>query len=266
MELQLGLAETKPGQSHTELLSELADQAAPWLDPKALETFRHDWRLNDYYLGSAKDLSSLTQSEPEAEPRLALRLLQALHHHLHPQAPGSPFEREDRWQQLIGNSKKRYRLFNKKEESPSAKLVKTGLQLRKLNRPFGVNLIGHAFEVFGIGEDVRMAARALQAAGVPCCVIHHPAGNGAACTDSSLEPLICSDPKGGPYAFNLVCMTAPIQARWLLESGLDPLRGRYTIAAWPWETRQWPDVWEGLLEIVDEVWPSSTFTAQPEPA
>ncbi len=25
-----------------------------------------------------------------------------------------------------------------------------------------VNLIGHAFEVFGIGEDIRMAARALQ--------------------------------------------------------------------------------------------------------
>ena len=42
-------------------------------------------------------------------------------------------------------------------------------------RPFGVNLIGHAFEMFGIGEDIRMAARALQAADVPCCVIHHPA-------------------------------------------------------------------------------------------
>ena len=32
--------------------------------------------------------------------------------------------------------------------------------------------IGHAFEVFGIGEDIRMAARSPQAAGVPCCVIY----------------------------------------------------------------------------------------------
>ena len=56
-------------------------------------------------------------------------------------------------------------------------------------RPFGVNLIGHAFEMFGIGEDVRMAARALQAADVPCCVIHHPAANGASCDDRTLEPL-----------------------------------------------------------------------------
>ena len=37
---------------------------------------------------------------------------------------------------------------------------------------FGVNLIGHAFVMFGIGEDIRKAARALQAADVPCCVIH----------------------------------------------------------------------------------------------
>ena len=125
-----------------------------------------------------------------------------------------------------------------------------------------MNLIGHAYEVFGIGEDIRMAARALQKAGVPCCVIHHPADNGAACIDRSLEPLICTDPNGGPYAFNMVCMQASIYARWLLQSGLDPLRERYTIAAWPWETLQWPDVWDPLLEVVDEVWPSSTFTAQ----
>ena len=128
-------------------------------------------------------------------------------------------------------------------------------------RPFGVNLIGHAFEMFGIGEDIRMAARALQAADVPCCVIHHPAANGAACNDRTLEPLICSDPAGGPYAFNLVCMAAPIQARWLRQVGCDPLRERYTIASWPWETQQWPDAWMPLLDVADELWPSSQFTA-----
>ena len=78
------------------------------------------------------------------------------------------------------------------------------------------------------------------------------------CTDRSLEPLLCSSPNGGPYAFNLVCMTAPIQARFA-SIGFDPLREKYTIAAWPWETRQWPDVWEPPLEVDDL--PSSTFTA-----
>jgi hypothetical protein len=128
-------------------------------------------------------------------------------------------------------------------------------------RPFGVNLIGHAFEVFGVGEDIRMAVRALQSAAVPCCVIYHPAGNGAACIDRSLEPLLCTDPAGGPYAFNLVCMTAPMQLEWMRKNGLAPLRGRYNIAAWPWETQQWPKAWLSLLEMTDELWPSSTFTA-----
>ena len=40
------------------------------------------------------------------------------------------------------------------------------------NRPFGMNLIGHVFEMFGIGEDIRMAARALQA--VICTVAWSP--------------------------------------------------------------------------------------------
>ena len=125
-------------------------------------------------------------------------------------------------------------------------------------RPFGVNLIG-ALEIFGIGEDVRMAARAAQL--TYRCVIHHPAANGSACTDRTLEPWICSDPTGGPYAFNLVCMAAPIQARWLRQVGCDPLRERYTIASWPWETQQWPDAWMSMLDVADELWPSSQFTA-----
>ena len=128
-------------------------------------------------------------------------------------------------------------------------------------RPFGVNLIGHAFEMFGIGEDVRMAARALQAADVPCCVIHHPAANGASCDDRTLEPLICNAPEGGPYAYNLVCMAAPIQAAWMRKVGFDLLRERYTITSWPWETQQWPDAWMPLLDVADELWPSSKFTA-----
>ena len=128
-------------------------------------------------------------------------------------------------------------------------------------RPFGVNLIGHAFDVFGISEDIRMVARALAAAGVPFCVINYPAANGAASTDRSLEPWLCTDPNGGPYVFNLVCMAAPIQARWLRQCGLAPLRERYTVSEWPWEAQKWPHPWLPLLQVADELWPASSFTA-----
>lgn len=140
--------------------------------------------------------------------------------------------------------------------SPEVKILTPFLQ-----RPYGVNLIGHAFEIFGIGEDIRMAVRALQSANVPCCVIYHPAANGAICSERCLEPLLCTDPSGGPYAFNLVCMAAPIHARWLRHFGLAPLRERYTITSWPWETMMWPDPWNPLLQVADELWPSSSFTA-----
>jgi hypothetical protein len=56
-------------------------------------------------------------------------------------------------------------------------------------------------------------------------------------------------------------MAAPIQARWLRQVGCDPLRERYTIASRPWETQQWPDAWMPLLDVADELWPSSQFTA-----
>ncbi len=129
-------------------------------------------------------------------------------------------------------------------------------------RPFGVNLIGHAFEVFGIGEDVRMAALALQSAGVPFCVVNVPARNGAAASDRSLEPHTLPPGELGPYRFNLVCLAAPSHGAWIAREGLAQQRGRTTIVAWPWETQTWPQAWECLILLADGLWPSSTFTAQ----
>ena len=110
MDLQLGLAETEPGQSHTELLRELADQAAPWIDPKVLESFRHNWHLNNDPQGTTKESSPATQSKTLSVPSLAVQLLAALHPQLHPNAPGSPVERETRCQQLIDKHQQHYRV------------------------------------------------------------------------------------------------------------------------------------------------------------
>ena len=53
--------------------------------------------------------------------------------------------------------------------------------------------------------------------------IQHPAANGAACSDRSLESRICTHPMSGPYPFNYVCMSAPIEARWIQQAGFEPL-------------------------------------------
>lgn len=255
LELQLGIAKLPQGQSTHELLSALHELASPWLDTIQSRDFCRDWNLNT---------SKNTVNEIEDDPGLndqtqsfPIQLFLALHPHLSPDAPGSPFQRSVRLKKAIDDTLHRYPLLKCEYAVP----VKSTSSSKFRGRPFGVNLIGHAFEVFGIAEDVRMACRALQAVDVPCCVIHHPAENGAQSHDRSIENLICTDPNGGPYAFNLVCLAAPIHARWLLQSGMNSLDSAYTIAAWPWETSQWPDAWMPLLQVVDEIWPSSNFTA-----
>ena len=253
LDLQQGLAQLPEGQSPTQHLAELTDQAENWMQPDALAQFRYDWLLHP------STAPTLQAAEREAAAlqltnHRPVRLLQALHPELQLNASGSPAGPHRRLQHAVHTWSGTYPLLHQPPARPAA--VQPFLE-----RPFGVNLIGHALDRGGNGEDVRMAASALQSAGVPCSVINHPALNGASGCDNSLEPLLCSDPAGGPYAFNLVCLTAQIQARWHLQAGVDPLRERYTLAAWPWETHLWPQAWLPLFEMVDELWPSSGFTA-----
>ena len=76
------------------------------------------------------------------------------------------------------------------------------------DKEFGVNLIGHAFNIIGLGEYLRMIAKALDAAGIPYCVINIPIGCGVSDQDRSLEQKVLPSNVEPPYAFNLLCMTA----------------------------------------------------------
>jgi hypothetical protein len=64
-----------------------------------------------------------------------------------------------------------------------------------------------------------MAALALKSAEVPFCVMDHPASNGTRADDYSLDPWMVEPGTAGPYLFNLICMAAPVHARWLLQDG-----------------------------------------------
>lgn len=264
LELQLGLASLPSGETLGAHLEALVRQCEPWLTPQAMRAFRNQWLLDP------QTAPAMVAAEDKAAAlalpsHLAVRLLQAVHPALRLEAPGPPAGPHLRLYDAVANHRQASPLLRElpipPESAPRPISSSEHPPVPLTGRPFGVNLIGHAFEVFGIGEDIRMAARALQWAGVPCCVINHPAANGAPASDRALEPLLWADPLGGPFAFNLVCMAAPIQARWLLQTGFAPLLGRFTLVAWPWETQRWPEAWCPLLEVADELWPSSTFTA-----
>lgn len=259
-ELQLGIAQLPP---HTDLAHHLADlfqQARPYLNREARAQLREEWLLDP------ASASALVAAEQKAAQRhwhraLPVQLLQALQPPLQLHTPGPLAGPHRRLENAVLQQADAFPLLQTLI-APPRHSSHAGPFPRFQDRAFGVNLIGHAFDVFGIGEDIRMAARALASAQVPFCVIDHPAGNGAARSDPSLAAFVNSNPGGGPYAFNLVCMTASVQARWLLQHGLDGLRERYTLVAWPWETQQWPDPWRAVLVAADELWPSSRFTSE----
>lgn len=121
-------------------------------------------------------------------------------------------------------------------------------------QPFGVNLIGYAYGELGIGEDLRMAARALEAAGIPFVILNVSPGVDEG--DRSVAAWVAAAPR---YRYNLFCLTALEHARVYLEQGSGLLAGRYTIGYWPWELQRWPAAWAHSFALVDEVWASSRY-------
>ena len=127
-----------------------------------------------------------------------------------------------------------------------------------LHRPFGVNLIGYVYGQLGIGEDVRMAAKAMLAASVPFTMLDFPPGAEVPQNDRSMAAHVSNN---GPFAFNLFCMTAMEHGRFYAERGsTSQIAGRYNIGYWPWELSRWPDQWQQLVQLVDEVWVSTQHT------
>lgn len=130
-------------------------------------------------------------------------------------------------------------------------------------RPFGANLIGFAFGELGIGEDVRMAVAACEAAGIPFSVINISPGSHLRQADQALAEYVTTTDKQieqAPYSINVFCLTAFDTARVALERGKSLFEGRYNIGWWPWELPVWPKDWAYVFGLVDEVWAATDFT------
>ena len=142
--------------------------------------------------------------------------------------------------------------------SPEGRLIPAHVPLEPWRqRPFGVNLFGYATEALGIGEDLRTVHTALRSAGIPVQVVEIPRQH----SDEALrQEARCTADQLAPYAFNIVCLTAEEHGRVLLELGEAVFQERCTIGYWPWELSHWPRVWQPLLDMVDEIWASSSHT------
>lgn len=170
----------------------------------------------------------------------------------------SPIDDRFREWAMGKHGQKRFVLLHKLSElaRPSKQMRNFSLSFSK-TYPSGVNLIGYAKGQFGIGEDVRMAARALDAAEIPFSVFNIEPGKEVDQCDTSILEHVS---KELPYDTNMFCTTGIETARLAAEQGSRLFDGRHTIGYWPWELPDWPMVWNHAYDLVDEVWASSQFT------
>jgi glycosyltransferase involved in cell wall biosynthesis len=121
----------------------------------------------------------------------------------------------------------------------------------------GVNVIGYAFGQLGIGEDARMATKALAGANIETVLINFPPGSNIPQNDRSMEDFVRDT---GVFDTNIFCLTALETGRNFAEWGSSQYADRFNIGYWPWELEEWPKEWGHLFSLIDEAWASSMHT------
>ncbi|GLB61959.1 glycosyltransferase family 4 protein [Cytobacillus sp. NCCP-133] len=127
----------------------------------------------------------------------------------------------------------------------------------------GVNLIGYSRAEFGLGEACRSAAKALQSARIPFCIMNFPHCP-ARQNDLSWKHKEVQEPI---YNTNIFFINADqlyyhfkknnLPRKWFLN--------RYNIGYWHWELEKLPSSWLKSFQLINEVWVPSSFTAKSIP-
>ncbi|MDE2225259.1 MAG: hypothetical protein KGJ46_08305, partial [Xanthomonadaceae bacterium] len=120
----------------------------------------------------------------------------------------------------------------------------------------GVNLLGYARGEFGIGQNVRSYARALEQVGYPLGIFNFDVGVASRQQDHSMDRHFSDTLR---YADNVFFVNADQMqiARDVL--GREAFAGHHNIGFWVWELEKFPRDWHGAFNLVDEVWVPTGF-------
>lgn len=120
----------------------------------------------------------------------------------------------------------------------------------------GVNLLGYARGEFGIAENVRSYARALELSGYPFLIFNFDVGAASRQQDHSMDRHFSDTLRYAVNTFFINADQVPI-ARNVL--GNQAFAGRHNIAFWVWELEKFPRDWRGAFDLVDEVWVPTAY-------
>jgi glycosyltransferase involved in cell wall biosynthesis len=128
--------------------------------------------------------------------------------------------------------------------------------LHNLDRrlPYGVNVSGYLQSEKGLGESARLMLASIEAAGIPTALnsVVAVGARNREIPDSRLS-------EANPYFFNLICLNGSSIPVFVVEKGEEYLAGRYNIALWHWELKDFPAHWLDAFRYVNEVWAPSRF-------
>lgn len=126
------------------------------------------------------------------------------------------------------------------------------------DRPPGIGMLGLPFAQRGIGEHIRLAHAAAQAAAIPHSMQNYDLIAEPYPEDHALAHLIGTD---NPYSATLLCLNPPqITALYDLDGAA--WWRNYRIGYGYWELAQYPQAWRGALNLLDEVWAPTRFIRQ----
>ncbi len=120
----------------------------------------------------------------------------------------------------------------------------------------GINLLGYARGEFGIAENVRSYARALQQNGYPFLIFNFEVGVASRQQDHSMDRHF-SDTL--PYADNVFFINADQMSLARNVLGRKAFAGRHNVGFWVWELEKFPRVWRNAFNLVDEVWTPTAY-------
>jgi glycosyltransferase involved in cell wall biosynthesis len=120
----------------------------------------------------------------------------------------------------------------------------------------GVNLVGYALGEFGIAENVRSYARALEQAGCPFVIRNFDVGVASRQEDHSMERHFVD---GMRHDTNVFFINADQMQVARDALGRAAFAGRHNIGYWVWELENFPDAWRPAFDLVDEIWAPTEY-------
>lgn len=120
----------------------------------------------------------------------------------------------------------------------------------------GVNFLGYARGEFGIGQNVRSYARALESIHHPFSIFNFDVGRASRQQDHSMDRFVSDRLDHACNVFFINADQLPI-ARHVL--GRNAFAGRHNVGFWVWELERFPRDWRTAFRLVDEIWCPTEF-------